>query len=770
MPSNGFISRARQVVLDNLLNSQFGVSALADELGVSRSELYRRVKEAEQKSASQFIREIRLERALELLNAAEHSITEIAYMVGFNSPTYFSTCFKEYFGYSPSTADHNGHTPTNGALSKTHKPRKWTIPIILGTLAILIAVFGIFGMGERKNPKQENSLAVLKFDYLGTDTAYSYMAHSLADEVLNSLSNVSMLKVVAASSSFQVDKSETCSKIGKSLGVDYLVDGSLSSLGNELKATVKLIDAKTGYQLWAESFEEDPEGIFEMQQEISNQVANQLERTLPQDARSLLSQRRTANMEALELYLKAVRKGEVRYEDSITQAIQWLERTVELDPNFAEAYAELTFLYGRWHYYGSLNRKERDRMMEKYLHRAIELNPESPEVLFAKADYNYLHGDLMADSTEIISDFRKVLNINPNYHRSSYRLHQVFRGIGKYHTAHMYLENALRLDPLNGLYNNVYARDLFWKWNQREKALGIILEQSSKESPSRGSIYFKALMLADQPGGDYLAAVKVINEALKEQPYTYGFLFWGRQLALDLDLMPIAKKYTQLNQVKFPDNPIYTYEPSYGICIIEKRYQDALDLTKIWLENKGLDKKVGYSNLARAHYFLGDSERAEEILRQHFSELYDEVTSGKRTIESLQFSDVLPLRTYVEVLRKGGKEEKASLFADFLCAYYNAHGKRVMLANKFYPLHCAYVQNDLNGFLKILNETFFEPGHRLAIYSHLKSSQFAAFEEIPEYQDLLKKIEAETHRMRAEVVTYLKDEGDWDPTWDAALQ
>ena len=85
-------------------------------------------------------------------------------------------------------------------------------------------------------------------------------------------------------------------------------------------------------------------------------------------------------------------------------------------------------------------------------------------------------------------------------------------------------------------------------------------------------------------------------------------------------------------------------------------------------------------------------------------------------------------------------------------------------------MHCSYVQNDLQGFLDTLNATFFEPGERLAIYTHLKSSRFAAFEDHPEDQELLEKIEAETHRMRDEVVSYLKEEGDWDPSWDAALQ
>ena len=107
MNSAEFISGARKIVQDNLLNQQFGVLALAHELGVSRSELYRRIKSTENKSASQFIREIRLEKAAELVKSRKYSIAEIAYMVGFNSPTYFSTCYKEYFGFSPSVRGEN---------------------------------------------------------------------------------------------------------------------------------------------------------------------------------------------------------------------------------------------------------------------------------------------------------------------------------------------------------------------------------------------------------------------------------------------------------------------------------------------------------------------------------------------------------------------------------------------------------------------------------------------------------------------------------------
>ena len=770
MSSYGFMSRARQVVLDNLLNPQFGVSSLAQELGISRSELYRRIKEAEQKSASQFVREIRLERAKELLKTDQFSITEIAYQVGFNSPTYFSTCYKEYFGYSPSTIDENGNQPLAEVLSKTPRFRNWALPALIGALALFGVIWMLSG-NKLERIEARKSLAVLKFDFIGADTTEYYRAHLLADGVINSLSNISGLKVIASSSSFQVDKSKACKQIGKELGAQYLVDGSLSNLDNGVKATVKLIDASTGHQIWARSFGSEQEGFTNLQEDISGKVAIELERIIPVNQKLLPFQRRTINMEALELYFDARKKGEVRYEDSIIQAIRWLEKAVELDPEFAEAYAELTFFYGRWHYYGSLNRTDRDRMMHNYLQKALELNPESPEVLFAKADYDYLNGDFLHDSTEIISGFRKALDINPNYHRSSYRLHQALRNIGKYHSAHGYLENALRLDPLNQLYNNVYARDLFWKWDEQEKAFEIIQEQASKDNPSRGAIFFKALMLADQPGGgDYLNAFKVISEALKKQPYTYGFMYWGRLLALDLDLVPLAKKYAHGNEIKFPDNPIYTYEPAYQICIAERRYQDALDLTRIWLEDKGLDEKVAYSKIARVYYLQGDIQKSQEILLAHFSDLYNDIEAGKLDIGSIQLPDVSLVTNYIEVLRSEGDNDKASLFADFLCSFYQAHDKRVMYGKKLFPLDCYYIQDDVDGFLDALEDTFFRTGRRMRIYGNLKISRYAAFEENPGYQKLLNRIEAETHRMRDEVVDYLKEEGDWDPSWDAALQ
>ena len=97
-------------------------------------------------------------------------------------------------------------------------------------------------------------MAVLKFDYLGTDPKDSFLAIGLADEIINSLSNIDSLKVITGSSSFQIDKKEDFKKTGSNLGVNYLVDGSISYRKNQLRVTVKLVEVETGYQLWAKSY------------------------------------------------------------------------------------------------------------------------------------------------------------------------------------------------------------------------------------------------------------------------------------------------------------------------------------------------------------------------------------------------------------------------------------------------------------------------------------------------------------------------------------
>jgi AraC-like DNA-binding protein len=636
MNSVAFISKAKKVVLENLLNPQFGVEMMAKELGISRSELYKRIKAAENKSASQFIREIRLEKALELLNTGSYSIGEIAYMVGFNSPTYFSTSFKEYFGYSPSVSNQNGNVPESRKISKT---KKRTIPIVLGAVAILILVFW-----------------------------------------------------------------------------------SVGALGG----------TKT-----------DEEIIID------------------------LSVNRRTSLKAYRLYLEARELGEQRKDSSLPKAIGLLEEAVILDPSFAEAYAELSFLYGQWHYYGSLKKDVRDKMMKKYVDLAMGLDPESPEVLLAKADLAWKNRRFPDDSTTIITAFQSVLDRDSINARAHYRLYQVFSSLGRYETSHINLEKASALDPENYFYKIILARDLFWKWEEREKAQPMIEEVFQKSLRPEG-VYFKALMTAESSAEGHVEAFKILHRATKNDRYLFGYLYWGYLIAMDLDLLPYAKKYSQLIQIRYPENTYYTYQPALDICIAEGRYDDALDLTIIWAENKGLDKMLAAEKIARIYYLKGDKSTAEQILLKNFADLFNNIAAGEHSSNLLNHGDIGPIMTYIDILRAKGERAKAQVFGDFLCSYYKDFDSRIIW-DKFDPIDCYYLQEDTDSFLNAVRQAYFQNANRLGIYKDLKKLNYLSVEDNAEYRQLFAEIETEVHRMRAEVVVYLKEEGDWDPSWDKFL-
>ena len=103
-PEDDFLKQLTQVIEQNLSDEQFGVSELAGEIGMSRSNLLRKVKKQSGQSVSQFIRQVRLQHGMKILKQSSHTVSEVAYQVGFNSTSYFIKCFREYYGYPPGEA------------------------------------------------------------------------------------------------------------------------------------------------------------------------------------------------------------------------------------------------------------------------------------------------------------------------------------------------------------------------------------------------------------------------------------------------------------------------------------------------------------------------------------------------------------------------------------------------------------------------------------------------------------------------------------------
>lgn len=125
--SNSFLSEAKSIILEHISNEQFGVSELAEKMHISRSSLLRKIKKQTSLSASQFIREVRLQKASTLLLETDLTASEISFEVGFSNPSYFTKCYREYFGYPP------GETKTRKAEEQntSHKNEEETEEVIV---------------------------------------------------------------------------------------------------------------------------------------------------------------------------------------------------------------------------------------------------------------------------------------------------------------------------------------------------------------------------------------------------------------------------------------------------------------------------------------------------------------------------------------------------------------------------------------------------------------------------------------------------------------
>ena len=241
-----FIKDLRAIVLENYTDEQFGVSELVKICGKSRSQLHRKVKSTTGKSLSQFIREIRLDEALKILEEKDVTAAEVAYQVGFNSPTYFNTCFNEYFGYPPGEV--KLRMEQEGKSTKipeaTDPPRKnsrvlvWLV--VVTVLVVIVLTLNYFSQASNvmteEMIEQPKTIAVLPFKNWSGDPELEYVSDGMTDAVITRLARISDIeRVVPYSTVVNYKNSEkSMDAIAKELNVEFILEGNFKLSGNRV--------------------------------------------------------------------------------------------------------------------------------------------------------------------------------------------------------------------------------------------------------------------------------------------------------------------------------------------------------------------------------------------------------------------------------------------------------------------------------------------------------------------------------------------------------
>lgn len=331
---NDFISRLREIVEANFQKEQFGVNELVEKTGLSRSHIHRRLKTSCNKSVSQFIREVRLEKAKALLEEGNLTVSEIAYNVGFGSPSYFIKSFHDYFGYPPGevkkrflsdefseneTDKENISAPEDLDLTALAKNNKKSArkKIVLTSAAVLTIIgfallfYFLFvddnnALGRIIHPNKELSIIVLPFKNLSDDPNNQYFAEGITEDILNNLYWITSLRVVSRTSAEQFTQSTPGIKeIARQMHVNYVLEGSVRKVGNMSRVSVQLIDATNDKHLWSNNFDRKMDDVFNVQDEIAMQVASKLKAVFPENEVKQVEKMPTQNHKAYDYYLQA---------------------------------------------------------------------------------------------------------------------------------------------------------------------------------------------------------------------------------------------------------------------------------------------------------------------------------------------------------------------------------------------------------------------------------------------------------------------------------
>jgi len=406
---NDFLDRITEITEENLSNDRFGVSELARKIGMSRSNLLRKVKKNTKLSVSQFIRKVRLENAKKMLRETSFTVSEISYKVGFSSSSYFVKCFHEYYGYSPGKAgkreDNEIKTDEIARSKKFNTVFIWFILITLSGIILLI-VFKSFSKGKEEI---EKSIAVLPFKNDSNDSANIYIINGLMESILNNLQKIEDLRVVSRTSVEKYRYSPMIiPEIAKELNVSYFVEGSGQKINDQILLNIQLIEASTDKHIWSEQYTREAKDIFKLQREVAKSIADEIEVIITPEEEARIDKPPTDDLIAYDYFLKGYDLLNDPRRNKLEEAIEYFQKAIDQDNEFARAYAAIAIAYYLMD--EGYTEKKHSPEINNYADKALLYDPQLPQSLIAKALF-YMSNE---EYETAVSYFERALEYHPN--------------------------------------------------------------------------------------------------------------------------------------------------------------------------------------------------------------------------------------------------------------------------------------------------------------------------------------------------------------------
>ncbi len=297
---------------------------------------------------------------------------------------------------------------------------------------------------------RKSSIAVLPFTNMSGDPEQEYFSDGISEDIITDLSKISGLTVISRNSSFAYKgRTVDTRAVGRDLGVGAVLEGSVRRAGARLRITAQLIDAASGSHLWAERFDRDMSDLFEVQDDVTGRIVEALKVTMSPAEKARIAGSGTGNLDAYDCFLRAralLVVGRTQSRAVFEQARGFLREAIELDGNYAQAYAGLGVAFVL-NYQNRWTEDSSDALLQakQAVDRAIELDPQE---LLARVVAS-LVATFEADLDRAKSEANMVLALNPSSSEAYSCLGSAYIFSGQPLEAIPMIELSIRLDPAN---------------------------------------------------------------------------------------------------------------------------------------------------------------------------------------------------------------------------------------------------------------------------------------------------------------------------------
>jgi adenylate cyclase len=361
--------------------------------------------------------------------------------------------------------------------NKVSRPLVRLDPVELKNVRFPIDVYRVVMPWEEglvQPQSQENAsrlrIAVLPFANMSIDPENEYFADGMTEELIDRLSKVRGLRVIARTSVMGYKKKEKkVSEIAKELNVGTLVEGSVRKSGKKVRITVQLIDANTEEHLWSSKYDRDLDDVFAIQTEISEKVTEQLRVHIVDSEKRLFEKIPTLSTEAYTLYLKARYYWNQRNRLSVERAIEYLQKALLMDPNFALAYSDMADAYVVLGEIGNLPSDDACQRVQEYASKALAIDPGLSQPYAALA---VVHGRSF-NWREAESGFERAIELNPNNATARHWCALDLTFQGKRSSAIAQWRKAMEIDPLSQIIGTAFGYSLV-RAGQKEEGFKLI--------------------------------------------------------------------------------------------------------------------------------------------------------------------------------------------------------------------------------------------------------------------------------------------------------